>query len=163
MKGSCNCKKIKFEINDKPISEILSFEKERQRQSGSDRVFDVWAKKTQLNILEGNVTTHTHESTTHAFCAHCGCTVYSEKQGNAHVSIPVNTLDNSEKLSPNAAAFTKDAPDWSLIPSNIPTFNHEPNMKEYKRKTRLKFFVVYPIVFLITAVFFAYVVLKMGG
>ncbi len=163
MKGSCNCKKIKFEINDKPVSEILSFEKDRQMQSGSDRVFDVWAKKTQFNLVDGDITTYEHEGTTHAFCSHCGSTVYSEKEGNQHISIPANRLDEHENLSPNATAFTKDAPAWSIIPGNIPAFDNEPNTKEYKRKTRLKFFVVYPIVFLITAVFFAYVVLKMGG
>lgn len=163
MKGACNCKKIQFEIKDKPLNEVLSYESDRQMQSGADSVFDLWVKRAQFQLTQGELKTHTHQGCTHAFCEHCGATVYVEKQGEEHMAIPANALENHDKLYPKMSVFTKDAPAWALIPGNMPAFEGKPDTKEYKRKTRLKYFVVYPIVLGITAIFFTYVLLKMGG
>ena len=100
--------------------------KQCQVATGSDKFYVVWFKPNQFTLLQGNIkefnrTSDSGDEITLMFCESCGTTICGDSTYGI-VTVAGATLDNTNNIEPKIAIFTGPAPQWALLPSDIPYF-----------------------------------------
>jgi hypothetical protein len=124
--GHCSCGKVKFCVQGEPINAVFCYCTDCQIATGSDKFYGVWFKPNQFTLLQGNVTKFNRNSDsgyeiTFMFCECCGTTVCGDSTYGI-VTVAGATLDSTDGIEPKMAIFTKSAPKWALLPTDIPCF-----------------------------------------
>ena len=77
------------------------------------------------------------------FCESCGTTVCGDSTYGI-VTVAGATLDNTNGIEPRMAIFTKAAPRWALLPTDIPCFETDQIdwkyiIKSYKQTSQISY------------------------
>ena len=124
--GTCSCGKVKFCVQGEPINAVFCYCKECQVATGSDRLYGVWFKPDKFTLIQDSLKEFNRNSdsggeVTFKFCESCGTTVCGDSTCGI-VTVAGATLDNTNGIEPKMAIFTKSAPKWALLPTDIPCF-----------------------------------------
>lgn len=127
--GGCGCGSVRYRVAGEPIFVNNCHCTQCQRQTGSTSVVNAFFERERLELLSGELTSHTvragsggpHEIVR---CAECGVAVWSHypRLGQLGLGLRVGTLDNSGAFRPDAVIFTSEAMPWVAFPPDIPQF-----------------------------------------
>ena len=129
--GKCSCGKIKFTVKDIPINTLFCYCKECQISCGSDKFFGIWYYPEQFKLKKGKPKEYIRKSDNSGeiyfkFCGFCGTRIFG-KTADGIIIVSGATLNNFEGLEPKMAIYTKSAPKWAILPTNIPCFETFPD------------------------------------
>lgn len=101
-----------------------------QRQSGTGSAVNAFIETDRLEHLSGELSEHefaTGSGGTQIVvrCAKCGTPVWSHypRLGRKAAAVRVGTLDDPSEVTPDAAIFVADKPEWAPLPEGIPSFD----------------------------------------
>lgn len=127
--GGCGCGAVRYRITDEPIVVNNCHCRLCQRQTGTGSAVNAFIESDRLEHLSGELTEH--EFTTGSGgtqvvvrCAKCGTPLWSyyPRLGRKAAGVRVGTLDNPSNMTPDAAIYVLDKPDWAPLPDGVPTF-----------------------------------------
>jgi hypothetical protein len=127
--GGCGCGAVRYRITDEPIVVNNCHCRLCQRQTGTGSAVNAFIESDRLEHLSGELTEH--EFTTGSGgtqvvvrCAKCGTPLWSyyPRLGRKAAGVRVGTLDNPSDMTPDAAIYVLDKPDWAPLPDGVPTF-----------------------------------------
>jgi hypothetical protein len=127
--GGCGCGAVRYRITDEPIVVNDCHCRLCQRQTGTGSAVNAFIESDRLEHLSGVLTEH--EFTTGSGgtqvvvrCAKCGTPLWSyyPRLGRKAAGVRVGTLDNPSDMTPDAAIYVLDKPDWAPLPDGVPTF-----------------------------------------
>lgn len=126
IKGSCLCKKIKFEISTSPKQINLCHCKMCQKFSGSAFGSFMRVETSGFKITEGKEFEKIYNSSdfaARAFCSECGSSFrYIYKESPELTFVATGCLDDDPQIKPRHHIFVKDKAPWYEINSNIPQY-----------------------------------------
>jgi hypothetical protein len=135
--GGCGCGAVRYRITDEPIVVNNCHCRLCQRQTGTGSAVNAFIESDRLEHLSGELTEH--EFTTGSGgtqvvvrCAKCGTPLWSyyPRLGRKAAGVRVGTLDNPSNMTPDAAIYVLDKPDWAPLPDGVPTFEEFYNLGE---------------------------------
>jgi hypothetical protein len=130
--GGCLCGAVRYEVRGEPMFMGYCFCVDCRKASGSGFVPFMVVDSGAVQIT-GAVLVHTlqhadgREAVRNA-CAVCGGLVYGGEVGksDAH-TIYAGSLDDPSLFKPSMAIFTRDKPDWVVVPSGLVLFEGLPS------------------------------------
>ena len=118
LKGSCGCKKVNYEIKDKPLITQACHCKDCKKSTGSSFVIHTMVFEDDFSII-GDISstelpTGSGKGYRAYFCVNCGVYIYCQynisKGKGGRVAVRTATLDNP--ITPEAHIFVKDKDPW---------------------------------------------------
>ena len=135
MNGGCLCKKVRYTISEKPISQGICYCRQCQLTGGSFGSAMILLAKDSFEIVSdgvGSYETKSDRGTTvmRQFCNSCGCHIFSKISDLPEiVTVKAATLDNFDFFIPKYLAWTQSANSSSDLPKNIPSFPGNPSLE----------------------------------
>src|SRR5262249_30840188 len=118
LKGGCQCRKVRYEVQAEPITVYACHCTECQTQSGSAFALSMVLPRGSVVITGGEpkVWVRQHESgrlIDCVFCGNCGIRLYNNPQSNQKITIlKPGTLDDTTWLKPAGHIWTRSAQHW---------------------------------------------------
>ena len=118
LKGSCVCRKVSYEIKDKPLITQACHCKDCKKSTGSSFVIHTMVFEEDFSVI-GEVSatelpTGSGKGYRAYFCVNCGVYIYCQynisKGKGGRVAVRTATLDNP--ITPEAHIFVKDKDPW---------------------------------------------------
>lgn len=133
IRGSCLCKSVKFEINDKILVMANCHCSECRKFTGSAFGTLAFCKKNDFKFITGDEFIANYilsEKFTRTFCKKCGSPlpVKNHDKFNGLIGIPAGLLDDNPNIKPTKHLFTIDKAPWWDITDNIQQFDEWPNL-----------------------------------
>jgi hypothetical protein len=130
--GGCLCGALRYEAAGEPLYAGHCYCEDCRKASGSGFIpFMGFTSSTVRFTGESRTFTSKAANGNDAvrnFCAVCGSLVFGGKIGKAEsFTIYAGTLDDPSLFQPKAAIFTRNHPDWALIPPGLETFDGPPS------------------------------------
>ena len=130
--GGCQCGKVRYRLEEKPLALAVCHCGECQRQSGSAFGMSLIVPKDSFRLLAGAPKIFTRAadsgaSVACAFCPDCGTRIYhapTSKVGTLNVK--PGTLDDTSWLAPNVHVWTKNKQPWVLVPEGVKSLEGQP-------------------------------------
>jgi hypothetical protein len=121
--GGCNCGKIRFRLEVAPIVTHCCHCRDCQKTSGSAFCINAMIEPEHLTVLQGTPA-HVQGSPAVAKCTDCGLALWSYHGhfGETIAFVGVGTLDEGERLAPEAHYFTRSKHPWLQLPPELPAF-----------------------------------------
>jgi hypothetical protein len=129
--GGCLCGAVRYEARGEPRSQGYCFCRDCRKASGSGFIpfllFDATSVRfsgaTQHSVakaVRGGDAVRNH-------CAACGSLVFGGRVGKDSThTIYAGSLDDASLFRPSIAIFTRDKPDWVLMPAGLKAFEALP-------------------------------------
>jgi hypothetical protein len=130
--GGCLCGAVRYEARGEPGLMGYCFCADCRKASGSGFIPFIGVASDVVKIT-GTVIIHTlkHEDGRKAVrnaCAVCGGLVYGGEVGNPRGhTIYAGSLDDPSLFKPSIAIFTRDKPDWVVVPPGLALFESMPS------------------------------------
>lgn len=131
MKGSCLCKKIQYQIHDKPKACGNCYCKSCQIVSGSDHV--VYLACTSKSVeIKGKVkwyscTGDSCLSKEKGFCPDCATNLFGKPSYWPHLMIVyAGSLHDSSMCQPEVNLWLDEAPKWAKVDPSLKLFDKNP-------------------------------------
>ena len=131
--GGCLCGALRYEARGEPDFQGYCFCADCRKASGSGFIpfmgfpasalrFTGETRLTRAKAARGGESVRNH-------CAKCGSLVFGGIVGkdNAH-TIYAGSLDDPALFKPRLAIFTRDRPEWALLPPGLTTYETMPGM-----------------------------------
>lgn len=131
--GGCLCGAVRYEARGEPLSQGYCFCRDCRKASGSGFIPFLNFRADSVRITgrtihslaesaAGGVAVRNH-------CANCGGLVFGGIVGqDTEHTIYAGSLDEAALFRPTLAIFTRDKPDWVLMPPGLKTFDRLPGM-----------------------------------
>jgi hypothetical protein len=130
--GGCLCGAVRYEARGEPMFMGYCFCTDCRKASGSGFVPFMVVASGAVQIT-GAVLVHTlrhadgREAVRNA-CAVCGGLVYGGEVGKSDGhTIYAGSLDDPSLFKPSMAIFTRDKPDWVVLPPGLALFDGQPS------------------------------------
>jgi len=130
--GGCLCGGVRYEARGEPLVMGYCFCTDCRKASGSGFIPFIVVPGAAVRIT-GAVLTHTlkhadgREAVRNA-CAVCGGLVYGGEVGKSDGhTIYAGSLDDPALFKPSMAIFTRDKPDWVILPPGLVLFEALPS------------------------------------
>ncbi|HZF81057.1 MAG TPA: GFA family protein [Rubrivivax sp.] len=127
--GGCDCKKVRYRLESKPLFVHCCHCRWCQRESGASFALNAMIEAdrvTSLGVEPESVATPSDSGLGQqiARCPDCKVAVWSHYAGSGPVVkfVRVGTLDNPDCLPPDVHIFTASKQPWVVIPSGAPSF-----------------------------------------
>jgi hypothetical protein len=130
--GGCACGRIRYELAEDPIFQLLCYCADCQKASGSAfaEVLLVAADRLTLTGAEPkyhSVKADSGRTMNRGFCEHCGSPILIRRQETPQIAfVQAGSLDEPQSFRPAAAVFTCRAPASAPPAGNIPAFDKAP-------------------------------------
>ncbi|WP_234493811.1 GFA family protein [Vibrio maritimus] len=130
--GGCQCGKVRYEVKGEPMNQMFCYCSDCQERTGGDKWFGVWYSHDNFKFTGAETKIYTRKGSTGAdvhnhFCPDCGVTVCADITAGNLFTINGPSFDSSAHLAPKMAIFTASAPNWAVLPSDIPIFKTFPS------------------------------------
>ena len=131
-RGSCQCGQVRFEFTGEPINQVFCYCTDCQKRTGSDQWFGIWVPSENFSFTgetkPAAYTTHDDSGgDIHCHtCPNCGVSLSVEFTRAGFHTVAAACIDGNGEFQPKLAIFTSSAPDWALIPTDIPVFDRFP-------------------------------------
>jgi hypothetical protein len=131
--GGCLCGAVRYEARGEPTSQGYCFCRDCRKASGSGFIpfllfpassvrFAGETKRSAVKSVRGEDAVRNH-------CATCGSLVFGGIVGkDSSHTIYAGSLDDPALFQPTIAIFTRDKPDWVVMPSGLEEFEKLPGM-----------------------------------
>lgn len=126
--GGCACGAVRYRMNSTPIYVNNCHCTLCQRQTGSTSVVNMFIEADAVES-SGATTRHSVKAGSggeHVIvrCADCGTAMWSEypRLGALGIGVRAGTLDQPERVRPDAVIFTAQKMPWVTLPEGIPHF-----------------------------------------
>ncbi len=130
--GGCLCGAVRYEAVGEPIVSGHCYCRDCRKASGSGFIpfmlFDSSALKVTGDTLQLRTPALRGGDAVRNRCPQCGGLVFGGIVGvDADHTIYAGTLDDPGRFSPMVAIFTRDRPEWALMPPGVITFETMPD------------------------------------
>lgn len=129
LEGGCDCRSIRYRLNDKPLIVHCCHCRWCQRETGSAFAVNALIESTRLELLERSpdrIDTPTNSGKGQQIfrCPQCRIALWSHYAGagDAICFVRVGTLDKPEQLKPDVHIFTRSKQPWVVLPDETPAF-----------------------------------------
>jgi len=123
--GRCFCGQVRYELDAAPRFACHCHCHSCQRASGAP--FVTWAAfpATSFRILSGTVSEYrSAPGVRRGHCAVCGTTLtYAHEKRAAEIDIAVVTLDEPERITPQAHIWLQDKAAWVSVEDALPKYS----------------------------------------
>jgi hypothetical protein len=125
MEGGCHCGAIRFRIAGDPIYVNACHCRDCQKLTGSAFAINAMMEDDRIELLKGEPITDAQGCIR---CPHCGVLLWASHPmfGDDIRFLRAGTLDESEKIVPDAHFFVRSKHPWVTIPAGVPTFETLP-------------------------------------
>ena len=135
LSGACQCRRVRYEINEEPLTVYACHCTECQRQSGSAFSLSMVVPRESITVVSGKPKEwlRAHESgriISCIFCGDCGTRLYHNPRANMAITVVKSgTLDDAAQLRPVGHIWTRSAQKWFAIPADAVTYDgQQPDM-----------------------------------
>ena len=131
--GGCQCGRIRYEINAKPLTIYLCHCSECQKQSSSAFGMSMPVPREAVAIIQGQPKQWTRTSShgrevTCLFCEDCGTRLFHNPARNPKITnVKPGTLDDTSWLQPVGNLWTKSAQGWVHISEHMLNYEGQPD------------------------------------
>ncbi|HEV2595994.1 MAG TPA: GFA family protein [Sphingomicrobium sp.] len=124
--GGCECGSVRYRMGDKPIFVNCCHCRQCQKITGSAFAINGMIESDRLELTEGGDKLARHEG--EARCNECGTLLWGEHSrfGDTIKFVRLGTLDEGERIAPDAHFFVRSKHSWVAIPDGIPQFEMLP-------------------------------------
>lgn len=128
--GGCACGSVRYRMDDEPIFVNCCHCRQCQKITGSAFAINGMIESDRLEILEGGERLGQRQD--EARCNECGTLLWSEHRlfGDALKFVRLGTLDEGERIAPNAHFFVRSKHPWIAIPDDLPQFETLPTDRD---------------------------------
>lgn len=126
MDGGCECGRVRYRVEAPPIFVNCCHCRQCQKLSGSAFAMNAMIERDRVEILEG--ADAIEDARGGARCAGCGTLLWGTHRffGEGILFLRAGTLDEGERLSPDAHFFTRSKHDWVPVPEGMAAFETLP-------------------------------------
>ena len=131
-KGSCQCGEVRFEFSGEPINQVFCYCTDCQVRTGGDKWFGIWVPSQNFQYVGDTApTTYTtqadHGGEIHCHtCPNCGVSLSIEFAFAGFHTVAAPCIEGNGEFKPNMAIFASSAPEWAILPTDIPVFDRLP-------------------------------------
>lgn len=133
--GGCSCGEVRYELLSPPMFTNCCHCLDCQRQTGSAFVINSLIETDRIVVQKGKtegVELPTESGRTHICfrCPMCQVSLWSDYGNRTYLRfLRVGTLDDPNRVRPDAHIFTKSKLDWVILPDDVPSFDMYYDMK----------------------------------
>ena len=128
MEGGCHCGFVRYRLNAEPMFVNCCHCRDCQKVTGSAFAINAMVEANQVE-LTGEASPQTEGDTEMAMrCPKCHTLLWATHRrfGDPILFLRVGTLDEAERIEPDAHFFTRSRHPWVVIPSGVPCFEELP-------------------------------------
>jgi hypothetical protein len=141
--GGCECTAVRYRMTDEPMFVNCCHCRQCQKISGSAFALNGMIETDRLQIVEGEASLSAAGG--EARCTTCNTLLWGNHRlfGDAVKFVRLGTLDEAERIKPDAHFFTRSKHPWVTIPHGIPAFetlpaDRDPPLMSSEAAARLK-------------------------
>ena len=125
--GGCECGSIRYRMTQEPIFVNCCHCRQCQKISGSAFAINGLIEGDRLEVLEGSNNFATENGQVR--CSQCGTLLWSTHRlfGDKIQFVRLGTLDEAERIEPDAHFFVRSKHRWMTIPGGVPQFQTLPS------------------------------------
>jgi hypothetical protein len=122
--GGCECGRIRFRIEGEPISVHCCHCRQCQKITGSAFALNAMIEAERVEVVAGAEALEGKRGR----CPDCQALLWGTHRffGESILFLRVGTLDEGEKLAPNAHFFTRSKHSWVSVPEGVRAFETLP-------------------------------------
>jgi hypothetical protein len=127
LEGGCHCGDFRYRITTDPIFVNGCHCRDCQTLTGSAFAINAMIERTSFETMDGRGAATDPDG--NIWCRHCRTFIAGtlpEAFGRGILFLRVGTLDESERLSPDAHFFVRSKHPWVVLPSGVPTYETMP-------------------------------------
>jgi hypothetical protein len=130
-RGGCLCGALRYEATQEPIYSGYCYCADCRKASGSGCIPFMGFSRESLRF-SGRILRHRSKAWSGATavrnsCAVCGGLVFGGEIGVSETfTIYAGSLDEPQSFRPTIAIFTRNRPDWALIPPGLGLYDEQP-------------------------------------
>jgi hypothetical protein len=126
MKGGCKCKRVRYRVSDTPIFVNCCHCRQCQALSGSAFAINAMIEADRVKTIAG--ADSIDETDGEARCRACGTLLWATHRffGEAILFLRVGTLDEGERVAPDAHFFLRSKHPWITVPEGVRRFETLP-------------------------------------
>jgi hypothetical protein len=134
--GTCQCDSIHYRITERPIVTLVCHCIDCQKLSASAFSLTMAVARQAFVLIRGQLKSWERPTASGGvaicyFCPVCGNRIYHENPDMPDVlRLKPGTLDDTSSIQPDAHVWTKRAQPWVFIPSDIPSYEAQPEVGE---------------------------------
>jgi len=127
MDGGCECGRVRYSLNGDSIFINCCHCRQCQKLSGSAFAMNAMVERDRVEIVAGAEATEPARGGG-ARCAECGTILWGTHRmfGDTILFLRVGTLDEGERLTPDAHFFVRSKHPWVRVPEGVPAFETLP-------------------------------------
>lgn len=132
LRGACQCRAVRYEISQEPLTIYACHCTDCQRQSGSAFSLSMIVPREAVTIVAGQPKewirrTESGRLVSCLLCGDCGSRLYHNPKTNEAITIVKSgTLDESRGLDPVGHIWTRSAQSWFPIPTDSIRYEVQP-------------------------------------
>jgi hypothetical protein len=124
--GGCECGRVRYRWLDRPIIVNCCHCRQCQKLTGSAFAINAMIEAAQVEVTSGadDLTVERGQ----ARCRHCATLLWASHRmfGDAIRFVRAGTLDEGERLTPDAHFFVRSKLPWITLPEGVPQFETLP-------------------------------------
>lgn len=126
--GGCECGAVRYRMTDEPIFVNCCHCRQCQIMTGSAFALNAMIEADRLQMQSGENGVFTENGVTR--CADCHTLLWAEhpRFSNAIKFLRAGTLDQAERITPDAHFFIRSMHPWVAIPTAVPAFETLPGV-----------------------------------
>lgn len=128
--GGCECGSVRFLMRDEPIFVNCCHCRQCQKITGSAFAINAMIESDRLEVSSED--RHTPAPGKQVRCNRCATLLWSEhgQFGERIKFVRVGTLDEAERIEPDAHFFVRSKHPWVVIPPGLPQFETLPTDRD---------------------------------
>ncbi|MBS0578158.1 MAG: GFA family protein [Proteobacteria bacterium] len=129
--GGCLCGALRYEVVGEPLYAGHCYCEDCRKASGSGFIPFMGVRASGINFSGPSQSFDSPAANggtaTRNFCPRCGSLVFGGQRGlSDSFTVYVGSLDDPSLFHPTIAIFTRDRPEWALIPPSLKVFARSP-------------------------------------
>lgn len=128
--GGCYCGALRYALSAAPIVKGQCHCSACQHIAGGAPQYFVLIPSDGFKWTKGMAQTFAHphvkEAVTRSFCPTCGTHIMTQRRDQTALVIKVGTLDDPSRFRPHIAICHAQAPDFHMVPADVPVFEDLP-------------------------------------
>ncbi|MGI8526475.1 MAG: GFA family protein [Pseudolabrys sp.] len=131
--GGCECGQVRYRLSSAPIAVNCCHCRDCQRITGSAFAINAMIETERVELTKGEPAksslNRAGAGDTSAWrCGHCGTLLYADHplMGDGLRFVRAGTLDQAERLTPDAHFFVRSKHPWVVVPAGVPAFDTLP-------------------------------------
>jgi hypothetical protein len=125
--GGCECGAVRYRMTDEPIFVNCCHCRQCQKITGSAFAINAMVEADRLQIVEGE-----DKLLNDSRCSLCNTALWGTHRlfGDNVKFVRLGTLDEAERIKPDAHFFTRSRHRWVTIPEGVPAFEALPTDRD---------------------------------